>query len=339
MSFLSRAVFSAKRAIHSNPQLYKTLYSIATINSDRIASSLLRQRYPSAFGGMWTDLDDYASKAESKGLTASERAVVEQWRTDGFVIFESAVDHALIDQFCDKLDKLPTDYPEGLRIAAPGIDSSALYEPSMVAPHRSTRILDCYYHFGEARDILFSPKIFEFLELVFEKQPILTQSLSFEYGSEQDFHQDTSFVVMTSPLKMAAVWVALEDIEPGTGELLYYPGSHRWGDFLFSGHFKHFDIERDGLAEMDRWHEWREACAAAAGVEPARFAPKKGDILLWHAGLVHGGAKITDESKTRRSLVGHYCPMGVRPLYHFYRPAFRKIHRDGARLYSSGFYR
>ena len=56
-----------------------------------------------------------------------------------------------------------------------------------------------------------------------------------------------------------------------------------------------------------------------------RFLPRRGDVLLWHPGLVHGGSPIRTDGATRLSLVGHYCPQDVRPLYHWHRPASRNI--------------
>jgi ectoine hydroxylase-related dioxygenase (phytanoyl-CoA dioxygenase family) len=33
---------------------------------------------------------------------------------------------------------------------------------------------------------------------------------------------------------------------------------------------------------------------------------KKGDVLIWHANLVHGGAPILNPALTRKSMVVHY---------------------------------
>ena len=52
----------------------------------------------------------------------------------------------------------------------------------------------------------------------------------------------------------------------------------------------------------------------AAGCELVRFLPKKGDALIWHADLVHGGSPRTDRDLTRWSLVSHFCPLDVGPL-------------------------
>jgi len=69
------------------------------------------------------------------------------------------------------------------------------------------------------------------------------------------------------------------------------------------------------------------------------FRAKKGDVLLWHAGLAHGGAPISEPTASRLSLVGHYCPRGVRPLYHLYKFSHRKLYRARDHHYCSLYYR
>ena len=46
-----------------------------------------------------------------------------------------------------------------------------------------------------------------------------------------------------------------------------------------------------------------------------RFRPGKGDALIWHADLVHGGAKRERRELTRQSLVSHFCPLDVDPVW------------------------
>jgi ectoine hydroxylase-related dioxygenase (phytanoyl-CoA dioxygenase family) len=174
--------------------------------------------------------------------------------------------------------------------------------------------------------------------VIFEADPILTQSLNFEYGSEQEVHQNTAFVITNSPLKLAGIWIALEDIQPGSGELVYYPGSHAWPDYLFSGRFKHFDKERDGIDQLHAWFAWIHAEAQRRDVALQAFLPKKGDALLWHAGIAHGGSPITLPNATRRSLVGHYCPVGTRPLYHYYKPGQRRVYEALGYRYTTSYY-
>ncbi len=41
-------------------------------------------------------------------------------------------------------------------------------------------------------------------------------------------------------------------------------------------------------------------------MEKQVFTAKKGDLLIWHANLMHGGEPHTNKEKTRKSMVFHY---------------------------------
>lgn len=51
------------------------------------------------------------------------------------------------------------------------------------------------------------------------------------------------------------------------------------------------------------------------GLETKTFMAKKGDVLIWHGDLMHGGAPIQDQSITRKSLIAHLMPLGVMPTF------------------------
>ncbi|MFM7170537.1 MAG: hypothetical protein ACKOYH_06760 [Cyanobium sp.] len=44
--------------------------------------------------------------------------------------------------------------------------------------------------------------------------------------------------------------------------------------------------------------------------QPSIFLPKRGDVLIWHGALIHGGTPMANPALTRRSLVCHYTTVG-----------------------------
>jgi ectoine hydroxylase-related dioxygenase (phytanoyl-CoA dioxygenase family) len=339
---LRKAVYHLKRALHGNPALYRYAYLLASFNLDYLRQQLSRARYPSSFGGMWTDRDDFSAQIDKRkpALTGQNETLIRLWRENGFIKLPQVIEHELIDAYLQDIESIKRQSRSPLLITAATLPEPTRYHVDAVQDNLSVRIVDDYFFSTCSRRLLFHPTICSFLNLVFDKPPLLTQSLRFDQGSQQAMHQDTAFVRMNSPMKLAAVWIALEDIQPGSGELTYYPGSHHWEGFLFSGSFKHYDEERDGPAQLQQWLDWIHAEAQKRGVTAETFCPKRGDILLWHAALAHGGAAIEIPGLSRRSLVGHYCPVGVRPLYHYYKPAQRKVYVDqsGGR-YTTSYYR
>ena len=123
----------------------------------------------------------------------------------------------------------------------------------------------------------------------------------------------------TIPRQFAATWAALEDVTIGAGELFYYPGSHRFEDFIYKDHYKSVH-EAHRMTGESRPHEQierhvhsLEERAAQRGIPKMPFA-KKGDVLVWHADLVHGGNPVSRVT-TRKSIVTHYCPKHLSPLF------------------------
>lgn len=340
---MRKPIYFIKRLFHRNTALYQFLYGLATFNLDYLHQILGREHYPSRFGGMWTDRDDFqdilTAKTNKQGLSSELQSHLLQWRQDGYIVLKRAIDPKLIDNYLEEIEQLKKAVPSPLLITAASIEEPAPYTEERERAEHSVRTVDDYFYSEASRQVLMNKPVMDFLQLVFEKPATLTQSLSFIHGSQQAIHQDTAFVRMNSPMKLAAIWVALEDIQAGSGELLYYPGSHRWEGFLFSGRFKHWDEERDGLQQLEEWHQWITDEAVNRDCKAISFLPRKGDVLIWHAGLAHGGAPILQLEATRRSLVGHYCPAGVRPLYHYYKPGQRKRHTWRQYQYCSSYYR
>jgi ectoine hydroxylase-related dioxygenase (phytanoyl-CoA dioxygenase family) len=49
-----------------------------------------------------------------------------------------------------------------------------------------------------------------------------------------------------------------------------------------------------------------EALIRERGLEKKLLLAKRGDVLIWHANLLHGGSAIQRPGATRRSMVCHY---------------------------------
>ena len=336
-------LYKIKRLIERNPFLYGLIYNTMTRNDDYTAQRRELEQYTSKFGGMWTDRKDFSETlsalARSRHIPKDDIERLMNWRHKGYAILPEAIPHDLIDWYKEDLTRLMEQEPSPLLMTSYDVPAPIAYSKDNAEKHGSVRVVDDYIFSDFSREILFHPEIVRFLTLAFEKKPMLTQTLRFDYGSEQPLHQDTAFVRMNSPMKLVGVWVALEDIQIGTGELMYLPASHNWEGFLFSGKFKHYDASRDGPEQLAQWHQWILDEAKARGVEPEHFHAKKGDVFFWHAGLAHGGDRRIHGDKTRLSLVAHFCPDGVKPLYHYYKPAHREVKEHHGMPYMSSYYR
>lgn len=269
----------------------------------------------SRFGGLWTDrsdaLDELERRVRSGRISSEDQPLYRHFIERGFVILQRAVPD-------DVISRLLADLEHAWRTGEGRFMLDILGEYKALHPSlRDTKykLLDLYVVSEAARCASFSPVIVKFLEGIFDEPCLAFQSLSFERGTEQAMHQDTAYVVVEEPMKLAASWVALEDIQPGTGELEYYEGSHKLGDFSFGASRKHWEPGIDGPEVHMRFLQHLQEESTRRGLKRSRFLPKRGDVLIWAADLAHGGSAITDPTPTRRSLVTHYCPRSVSPHY------------------------
>ena len=149
-------------------------------------------------------------------------------------------------------------------------------------------------------------EILKLLEKLYGRSAFAFQTLNFAVGTQQPAHSDSVHFSSTPEGFMCGVWLALEDIDADNGPLIYYPGSHRW---------PHYGNEHLGV---NAWHQpkrgahsgeyrklWDELIALH-GAKPERFIAKKGQAIVWHARLLHGGDKQNDPMRSRFSQVTHY---------------------------------
>jgi len=132
--------------------------------------------------------------------------------------------------------------------------------------------------------------------------------------------------------------VPVPDVVLGSGELIYYPGSHRVDDFLFSGKYKCWHGERDGAEQHDEYAAELPRRCDAAGLHLERLLARRGDVLIWSGNLAHGGAEVKDDGLSRRSLVGHYCPEWAVPRYFDQFPAQAKLREYRGAKFASAHY-
>jgi phytanoyl-CoA hydroxylase len=101
---------------------------------------------------------------------------------------------------------------------------------------------------------------------------------------------------------------------------VYWVGSHELDDFLYDGGYKSVaEAQRiNGPGSLGQQVGEHVASlgrrAAEAGLRNERFAARRGDVLIWHADLVHGGNPVSNDI-TRKSVVTHYCPKYLVPLF------------------------
>jgi phytanoyl-CoA hydroxylase len=278
-----------------------------------------RPLYRSRYGGLWVDRADAASiltrMLGDSTVTPEEAESLGHFISHGYVVFPRAIASDVIDDYVAFFERAWDRPPPGIYAHSGGavhLLSRSLYD-------RVTKVSDLHYYFARAEKIVFPASVKRFLELIYEREAVVFQSMSMRKGSEEALHIDTGPLTLTEPLSLAGAWIALEDVRHGSGEFQFVPGSHRTPEVLNNG------VSKAHNNDFAAYHAVLEAIrrqCETANLSTKYFMAKKGDVLIWAADLMHGGAPIRDHTLTRQSLVFHYMPHGVMPTFY----DFSKVH-------------
>lgn len=170
-----------------------------------------------------------------------------------------------------------------------------------------------YLDVPELLDLCMHPPLMDVLEELVGEPMGLHLNLTGFVSTQRDFHAD----VYLNPPEVdgwyAATWVALEDINPDSGPFQYVPGSHRWPPLS-----QEKVIELGGLDRSDPdWPRHSEALLTPLyesrinedGLTVATPALKRGDVLVWHARLLHRGSRPRVPGTPRRAVISHYSAL------------------------------
>jgi phytanoyl-CoA hydroxylase len=284
---------------------------------------------------LWIDsphaMSHIAGLLQNGVISVAEAELLTRFREDGLVIFPGVFSADEIEDVCEELRNLHLDGKKYLLRMPKG----EIQHPDRPVNIPKSRLLDYYVNSELARNMVLAPPITRFLQLIYEEPPLAFQSLMFTWGTEHSIHVDNTYIVADPPCTLMASWIALQDIVPGSGELAYYPGSHRHPLYLFKGtriEWRHQEDRK--MAHLDYTRFLRERADSIDG-DALLFHPQKGDVMIWHSNLVHYGTHVTKPEHTRKSLLTHYCPAHTaRPNYfRFFADACKRSWRDG--FYSS----
>ena len=161
-----------------------------------------------------------------------------------------------------------------------------------------------YLYDHRVLSLLLSDKLQTVLARLLDGAPLLFNGLSVEKGTEQRLHFDTFYMAPRTPNKMVVTWMALEDVRPDSEPLTYVPKSHLIPPYRFS-HGGIWAVQE----EMAAFDKYIGPALEARGLKPEQVCPRKGDLLIWHGQLYHGGGRIENPGSTRRSMVNHFWRM------------------------------
>ena len=241
----------------------------------------------------------------------NSQELIQQFDRDGYVVLPEKIPETTINAINHNFDNACGD-PNKVLLRKGGEYS---YPGPLGIVGRRKRVIDFYVPCDAALKAVLAKSVTDFLTALYQEAPLAFQSLLFQFGSQQNLHKDTAYVVTSNPLALTASWIALEDTQEGSGELIYYKGSHKNINVQFADGKTVWARRTDSIEDNLNYAENLEATCQAAGLQKETFRAKKGEVSIWHSNIVHGGSEIKNKQLTRRSLVTHYCPASSNPNY------------------------
>jgi len=168
------------------------------------------------------------------------------------------------------------------------------------------RLQDGWLQDAAIRRLCLLPQVLELLTCLYGRRPIPFQSLNFAIGSQQPVHSDAVHFNSYPLGFMCGVWIALEDVQRDSGPLMYYPTSHLQG-YLSAEDLRLSPDQVKAEQHPQRFFQeyWHQAIDQW-NLEKELFHPQCGEILVWHANLLHGGEAVLNRGLSRWSQVNHY---------------------------------
>jgi phytanoyl-CoA hydroxylase len=187
----------------------------------------------------------------------------------------------------------------------------SLLERKLIKVGYGGKIMFAIHHSRLLAHLCTSPELLELLEVLMGGKARLFQSINFFKGSEQDSHSDSIHMTTYPQGGLLGVWIALEDINGDNGPLHYYPGSHKLPYYMNKDYQNEGNKYLVGAKSYTEYERMIEQKIAERGLKKEVFKAKRGDVLIWHANLVHGGEPHLNKNKTRQSMVLHYFREGA----------------------------
>jgi ectoine hydroxylase-related dioxygenase (phytanoyl-CoA dioxygenase family) len=249
--------------------------------------------------------------------------------TDGYTVIPASVDERLIDEALTAFHDWKARNSEALKAFCKFDD-------------KLDRIINIQETLGVFKQLFTRNRTaLAVQDYLFQGDTCLYTSLFFEVGTQQAVHRDIPLFWTKPANYYFGTWLALEDTDTANGPLLVVPGSHKLPllDREAIARRKYANLSDIKDIDEDLWDMYQSSLqklCSERGLPTLEVHVRKGDTIIWHPLLVHGGAAITDKARTRRSFIVHTTPVHV-PVFHndvFFDPN-RRVRKESGWKYET----
>jgi ectoine hydroxylase-related dioxygenase (phytanoyl-CoA dioxygenase family) len=235
----------------------------------------------------WTESPFFEYELRESTLSDADKSFVKGFADNGFAIFDPGFGEPLIDALNTSM--------------APRFEK---------VTEEGRRIQDAWAFNEHVRKVAVADAVLDKLRLLYQREPIPFQTLSFPMGTQQKTHSDMVHFNSIPQRFMCGVWVALEDISMDNGPLHYYPQSHKlpFYDMIDLGvkDSDHIETKKAIMAYAVDYTNFIQEMIGALTLKKQVLTIKKGQAMIWSANLLHGAEKINTPGASRLSQVTHY---------------------------------
>jgi ectoine hydroxylase-related dioxygenase (phytanoyl-CoA dioxygenase family) len=251
---------------------------------------------------LWFESPSYQKSPLWEKASPELRNHIINIREDGWTLIKQAVPHS----DCDNLVKDFTGFCQKANEAPKYADEFGYH----------SRLCNFHLKSQACLEVIFNKNVMGVLDGFFGAKTSIYSSLTFEKSTQQALHRDTPFFLTAPKDLYFGVWTALEDVDPEAGPLFFYEGGHRITSLNETAiGERHKNASGDPLALMfDEYKQLLQKACDEGGFQRREALLKKGDVLIWHPSLPHGGSQIMNPRKTRKSVVIHVTPENT-PVY------------------------
>lgn len=222
---------------------------------------------------------------------------------DGYVVIPAAVPGAL----CER--------------ALKDIEAFKSRQRKAVAPNANEfghlyRVVNLHLAVDAMADAFSDNQALAVCDRFFGEATTLYTSLYYERGSEQALHRDTPYFCTRPADRYLGVWLALDNVDTDNGPLRVVPRSHQLPaiDVRALSHELFPDPAIIPRISETGWNAYQARVQQQCDERGMRFEEihvQRGDVIIWHPSMFHGGAPHHVAERPRRSLVMHVTPQGV----------------------------
>ena len=288
-----RAAIEKRLPLSLYSVLFRRRFLADTVVDIRTLDTFEMEAFPDSGPRPWLDRSNALSEINKRAAEPGLADQFRQWDSDGYLVLEKCIAESALDSIWSAYESA---IEQGRVIPEDGAGDNDPYPGRFLSPHKAV---------PEINELLHNPTICDWVQKLCNRTPIPYQTIASFAGSEQAVHSD-SVHMTTYPLGyMVAAWIAFEDIHEDSGPVVYYPGSHRL-PYLSSRSVGIQQKSTDYDEYQKKYEPAIQRLLDQQGLAPRYLTAKKGDVLLWHANLLHGGSPRKNSQLSRKAVVCHY---------------------------------